>query len=100
MKNPVRATEVISFLKDKKMKLFYPMPSKEHKGHYSTFVDMCNKKSNELPKVDTHLPSYDEDLGCCTYCPKFVFLSKTEKKGIFKCTIPKEELPFKGKPLL
>ena len=54
------------------------MPSKDHKGHFCTFLEMCNKKPEELPDPDRHLPSY------CTYCPKFVFLSKTEKKRHFQ----------------
>lgn len=56
------------------------MPSKEHKGHYCTFLDMCTKKPEELPNADAHLPSKDKSLGSCPHCPDFVFLSKTAKK--------------------
>ena len=55
------------------MKLFYPMPSKGHKDHYCTFLDMCTKKPEELPNADAHLSSYDKNLGS-------FFLSKTAKK--------------------
>ena len=97
-KNPVRATEVFSFLKERKMKLFYPMPSKDHKGHFCTFLEMCNVKPEELPDPDQHLPSYDSDLGHCTYCPKFVFMSKTEKKRHFQVYHPKRTTTQKRNP--
>jgi hypothetical protein len=87
--NPVRAKEVFSFLIDRKMKLFYPMPSKEHKDHYYTFLDMCTKKPEELPNADTHLPSYDKNLGNCPHCPDVVFLSKTAKKRHLQVFHPK-----------
>ena len=72
------------------MKLFYPMPSKEHKDHYYTFLDMCTKKPEELPNADTHLPSYDKNLGNCPHCPDFVFLSKTAKKRHLQVFHPKK----------
>ena len=78
-KESCESKEVFSFLKERKMKLFYSMPSKDHKGHFCTFCEMRNKKPQELPDSDTHIPSHNSDLGRCTYCPKFVFLSKTEK---------------------
>lgn len=101
-KNPVRATEVFSFLKERKMKLFYPMPSKNHNGHFCTFLEMCSKTPEELPNPDSHIPSYDSDLGQCTYCPKFVLLSNTEKKRHFqvyhsKRTSSQERNPRKKK---
>ena len=78
--NPVRAKEVYSFLEDRKMKLFYLMPSDDHQGHYSTFLEMCNKRASDLPETDTHLPSYDSSLGHCPHCPNLSPCQRLEKK--------------------
>ena len=57
--------EVFSFLKNRKMSLFYPMPSKEHVGRYCTYLEMCSKKLKEIPEADSYLPSFqDKNLGC------------------------------------
>lgn len=88
--NPVRAKEVFSFLRDRNMSLFYPMPSKEHVGHYCTYLEMCSKKPEEIPEADSYLPSFqDNNHGRCPHCPNFVFLSKTEKKRHFQVYHPK-----------
>ena len=79
-KHPVRATESFSFLKQCEMKMFYPLPSTQHPGHYCTFLEMCNISTTELPTADQHLPSLNKKLGSCPQCPEYVFLSKTEKK--------------------
>ena len=88
--NPVRAKEVFSFLIDRKMKLFYTMPSKEHKDHYYTFLDMCTKKPEELPNADTHLPSYDKNLGNCPHCPDLSSSPRLQRNGTFKCSTPRK----------
>ena len=92
--NPVRAKEVFSFLTGRKMKLFYPLPSSEHVGHFSTYLEMCSKKPEQLPEADSHLPSYKDNdgLGRCPHCPNFVFLSKTEKKRHFQVYHPKKRI--------
>ena len=82
--NPVRAKEVFSFLRDRKMSLFYPMPSKEHVGHYCTYLEMCSKKPEEIPEAEPYLPFFqDNNIGRCPLCQIF-FLLRTEKKRHFQ----------------
>ena len=71
--NPPTATEFFS-----QEKLFSPMPSQLHEGHYCTFLEMCSKLPNELGILDCGMPSAaNSDLKSCPDCPAYVFLSKT-----------------------
>lgn len=65
---------------------------KDHKGLFCTFLGMCSKKE-ELHDADTHVPSSDRDLGHCTCCRKFMFLSKTDKKRHFQVYNPQKGPP-------
>ena len=48
--------------------------------HYSTFLGMCELESEELLSDDSLLPNcQNEELGKCSICPAFTFLSKTEE---------------------
>ena len=80
------------------MKFFYPLPSLQHPKHYSTFLEMCNKKPKDLPVADQHLPSVQEsELGRCSDCPEYVFLSKTEKKRHLQVFHPQKRKPRQQK---
>ena len=83
IQHPVQATQAFGFLRERGMKFFYPRPSGQNVGHYCTFLEMCNKKQDQLPVADTYLPSFEKELGHCPHCPNYVFLSKNVT---FKCS--------------
>ena len=85
--HPVRATDAFSLIQHE-TNMFYPLSSTQHPSHFCTFLEMCNKKVNELPTADQHLPSFNSELGSCPYCCEHVFLSKTEKKRHFQVFHP------------
>ena len=89
IQHPVQAIQAFGFLRERGMKFFYPLPSGQNVGHYCTFLEMCNKKQDQLPIADTYLPSFEKELGRCPHCPNYVFLSKTEKKRHFQVFHPK-----------
>ena len=91
--HPVQTTQVFSFLRERGMKIFHRLPSAQHVGHYCTFLEMCSKRPDQLPIADTHLPSFEKELGHCSHCPNYVFLSKTEKNRHFQVFHPKKRKP-------
>ena len=90
IQHPVQATQAFGFLRERGMKFFYPLPSGQNVGHYCTFLEMCNKKQDQLPIADTYLPSFEKELGHCPHCPNYVFLPKTEKKTSLSSVPPKD----------
>ena len=65
-KNPVKAEKLFKMLKEKDMKMFAPLPSTAHEGHYCTYVEMCDKDPKDLPTGDMGMPSaVGSELGMC-----------------------------------
>ena len=77
-KHPVRATESFSFLKQCEMKMFYPLPSTQHPGHYCTFLEICNNSTTELPTADQ--PSFNKELGSCPVSRIYVSVENGKKE--------------------
>ena len=99
--HPVRATDSYTFLQRRNKIMFNPQPSKNCQEHYSTFLDMCELELEELLSDDSLLPScQNQELGRCSSCPAFTFLSKTEKRHISVFHRHSSPSTAKSKPLI
>ena len=80
-KNPVKATEFWNYLEKRHFKLPNPLQSQHHPGHYMTFLEIEEKPHDDICTGDDGLPvSKSAELGSCSICPHYLFMSKTEKQ--------------------